>query len=112
MVMRIAMTLDIAPDDLAPYMEAHKQVPEEVQHALTSVGIRNLSLWVWNESRMFYYAEYVGSEPFEDAMARYAKMPGVKEWEQRMHKYQKKLPGTPEDSDVWWQPMINIVHQD
>jgi len=126
------------------YYEHHQNVPEKVQTALRSVGIRNLSLWYWG-SRMFYYAEYVSEEPFDEAyemhpdshtlsgqwrslrltmavrtcfsllrcairMARYAKMDGVKEWEETMHKYQKKLPGS--TGDVWWQPMTEITHQD
>jgi len=48
------------------YYEHHQHVPIKVQEALRSVGIRNLSLWYW-ESRMFYYAEYVSDEPFEQA---------------------------------------------
>eukprot|EP00182_Erythrolobus_australicus_P001367 CAMPEP_0185829830 /NCGR_PEP_ID=MMETSP1353-20130828/473_1 /TAXON_ID=1077150 /ORGANISM="Erythrolobus australicus, Strain CCMP3124" /LENGTH=103 /DNA_ID=CAMNT_0028527661 /DNA_START=77 /DNA_END=388 /DNA_ORIENTATION=+ len=103
------MTLDIQDGKIDEYYEHHQNVPEKVQTALRSVGIRNLSLWYWG-SRMFYYAEYVSEEPFDEAMARYAKMDGVKEWEETMHKYQKKLPGS--TGDVWWQPMTEITHQD
>jgi len=106
---RVAMTLDIKRDKLEQYYELHQNVWPEVKAALHSVGVRNLSLWVWG-TRMFYYCEYVGEEPFDDAMARYAEMPRVKDWEAQMHQFQERLPGS--DGDVWWQPMRNITHQD
>ena len=68
------------------------------------------SLWAW-KNRLFYYAEYVGSEPFEKAMAKYAEMPGVKDWEELMHCYQEKIPGTEGDTDVWWQQCTPVYHQ-
>mmetsp|Transcript_38533 Transcript_38533/g.151936 ORF Transcript_38533/g.151936 Transcript_38533/m.151936 type:complete len:112 (-) Transcript_38533:961-1296(-) len=107
--MRIAMTLDIQEGKLEEYHQHHINSWTEVENALRSVGMRNLSLYSW-ESRLFYYAEYVGSIPFEEAMEQYAKMPRVQEWEALMHKYQKQLPGS--TGDVWWQPMKEIYHQD
>lgn len=68
------------------------------------------SLWCF-KNRLFYYAEYVGSKPFEEAMDEYAEMPGVKEWEELMHSYQAKIPGTDPGSDVWWQPCVQVYHQ-
>lgn len=105
---RIAMTLNINPKMVQEYIDHHAHSRPEVREALSSCGIRNLSLWVWND-RLFYYAEYVGSEPFEDAMARYADMPGVKEWEELMHKYQVKIPGS--EGDVWWQQCQLVYYQ-
>lgn len=32
-------------------------------------------------NRLFFYAEYVGDEPYEEAMKKYAAMPRVQEWE-------------------------------
>ena len=82
MVLRIAMTLDIAKDDIGEYKKAHEDVPVDVKRALIAVGIRNLSLWVLENgepvTRMFYYAEYVGVDPFDVAMQKYSQMPGVK----------------------------------
>lgn len=106
---RIAMTLNIDPTKVQEYIDHHADSRPEVRQALTSVGIRNLSLWVWND-RLFYYAEYVGNEPFDEAMSRYAKMPGVKDWEHLMHKYQVKIPGS--EGDVWWQSCQQVYHQD
>lgn len=107
--LRIGMTLNIDPAKLDEYIAHHAHPRPHIQSALRNVGIRNLSLWAWKE-RLFYYAEYVGVEPFEDAMARYSKMDGVKEWEELMHKYQVKIPGS--QGDVWWQPCTQIYHQD
>lgn len=107
---RIAMTLNIDPSMAQEYIDQHLHHSRpEVRDALHSVGIRNLSVWVWHD-RLFYYAEYVGDEPFDDAMARYATMPGVKEWEAAMHKYQVKIPGS--KGDVWWQRCEQAYHQD
>ena len=105
---RIAMTLNIDPPKLQEYIDLHANPRPEVQAALRSAGIRNLSLWNWGE-RLFYYAEYVGTEPFDEAMARYATMPGVKEWEDLMHDYQVKLPGS--ECDVWWQECKQVYYQ-
>mmetsp|Transcript_14314 Transcript_14314/g.38321 ORF Transcript_14314/g.38321 Transcript_14314/m.38321 type:complete len:120 (+) Transcript_14314:106-465(+) len=110
--LRVAMTLDIHADLTQEYIDHHAHSWPEIESALRSVGLRNISLWVW-ESRMFYYAEYVGEEEFDAAMERYSKMPRVKEWEELMHKYQKKLPGMDEkEGDVWWMPMTPVYHQD
>ena len=106
--MRIGMTLNIKKGMLKEYIDQHNAARPEVQQALRECGIRNLSLWCWEE-RLFYYAEYVGKEPFEKAMKRYAKMPGVQEWEELMHKYQEKLPGS--EGDVWWQECKNVYYQ-
>ena len=83
LVQRVAMTLDIKPELVKEYIAAHATPRQQVVDALRSVGLRNLSLWVSRE-RLFYYAEFVpiGNETFDEAMARYALMPGVKEWEQ------------------------------
>lgn len=105
---KIAMTLNIKPGLLEEYIAHHANPRPKVQAALHEVGIRNLSLWNWEE-RLFYYAEYVGSEPFESAMARYAEMDGVKEWEELMHKYQDKIPGS--KGDVWWQKCRLVYEQ-
>jgi L-rhamnose mutarotase len=88
----------------------HDEQWPELHDALHSVGVRNLSLWNW-ENRLFFYAEYIGDEPFEEAMKRYAVMPRVQEWEELMHNYQQQLPGSSGDGDVWWQPMSCLYHQ-
>lgn len=108
--MRIGMTLNIIPEKLQEYIDHHATPRPEVQQALCSAGIRNLSLWNWGE-RLFYYAEYVGDKPFEEAMAEYAAKPGIQEWEDLMHEYQVKLPGSEGDSDVWWQPCKEVYYQ-
>lgn len=102
------MTLNIKPGQIDEYIEHHAHSRAEVRKALHSVGIRNLSLWNWGD-RLFYYAEYVGEEPFDQAMQRYSKMQGVSDWEQLMHKYQQKLPGS--QGDVWWQPCQLVYYQ-
>jgi L-rhamnose mutarotase len=93
------------------YKEQHDNIWPEVKDALRSVGLRNISLWAW-ENRLFYYAEYVGQDPFDVAMATYEKMPRIKEWEELMHTYQQKLPGQDASSDLWWQPCQQVYNQD
>jgi len=51
---------------LAEYKAHHDNSWPEVESALRSVGMRNLSLWAYG-NRMFYYAEYVGDTPFDKA---------------------------------------------
>ncbi|PXF41622.1 hypothetical protein BWQ96_08633 [Gracilariopsis chorda] len=105
---RIAMTLNIKPGQIQQYIDLHAHSRPQVRNALHSVGIRNLSLWNWGD-RLFYYAEYIGDEPFDQAMDRYSKMDGVSDWEQLMHKYQQKLPGS--EGHVWWQPCQLVYYQ-
>lgn len=86
------------------------------------------------KNRLFYYAEYVGTVPFDkvrqrlfpfmphvatsfqltnlctQAMEEYATKPGVADWEALMHSYQAKIPGTDIASDVWWQPCREVYH--
>mmetsp|Transcript_17281 Transcript_17281/g.37287 ORF Transcript_17281/g.37287 Transcript_17281/m.37287 type:complete len:117 (-) Transcript_17281:737-1087(-) len=107
-VQRIGMTLDIQEGKIDEYKRLHDEQWPEVRHALESVGVTNLSLWSW-ENRLFFYAEYVGEEPFEVAMEQYSKMPRVQEWEELMHNYQKQLPGS--KPDVWWQRCTELFHQ-
>lgn len=51
---------------LAEYKAHHDNSWPEIESALRSVGMHNLSLWAYGE-RMFYYAEYVGDVPFDQA---------------------------------------------
>jgi L-rhamnose mutarotase len=82
-VQRVAMTLNVKPELVEDYIAAHANPRQHIVDALRSVGLRNLSLWVSRE-RLFYYAEFapINNETFDEAMARYAQMPGVKEWEE------------------------------
>lgn len=102
------MTLNIDPAKVQEYTDHHTHSRPEIRDALSSVGIRNLSVWVWHD-RLFYYAEYVGNEPFEKAMDRYALMPGVKDWEELMQKYQVQIPGS--SGIVWWECCKQVYHQ-
>lgn len=119
---KVAMTLDIDPDRLAEYKAEHDNIWPETCRALSSVGLTNASLWVWG-SRLFYYAEWaptVTGDTFEAAMARYASLPRVAEWEARMHAYQRKLPSVSDDGggennnqkDVWWQECTEVWSSD
>jgi L-rhamnose mutarotase len=116
-VQRVAMTLDIKPERLEEYIAAHATPRQHIVDALRAVGLRDISLWVFRE-RMFYTATWVatdGRETFEDAMARYAAMPGVTEWEEKMHEFQVRIAGTEDTEgaakDVWWQKCTEVYHQ-
>lgn len=90
---------------MAEYKRHHDEIWPEIASALQVAGLTNLSIWNWGP-RLFYYGEYVGDRPFDEAMAEYSKAPRVAEWEELMHAYQKQLPG-PDGAagSVWWQPM-------
>jgi L-rhamnose mutarotase len=118
--LKVGMTLDIAPGQLADYKQRHDEIWPEVKAALRDAGLTNISLWALpQDGRLFYYGEYVGAEPFEDAMARYAKAPRVAQWEELMHTYQRQLLGGGGDGDgdggggdVWWRPMELVYSSD
>jgi L-rhamnose mutarotase len=99
---------------VAEYTRLHDEQWPEVHDALHSVGVRNLSIWHLAEpaaatNRLFIYMEYVGEAPFDEAMARYAAMPRVQEWEELMRTMQVQLPGSA--PGVWWQRMAQLFHQ-
>ncbi|KAI8477509.1 MAG: hypothetical protein J3K34DRAFT_477037 [Monoraphidium minutum] len=110
------MTLDIQGGKIAEYKARHDEIWPEVRAALAAAGLTNLSLWAWpHGGRLFYYAEYVGAAPFEEAMAEYAKAPRIAEWEALMHSYQQQLPGGgggEGGKSVWWQPMECVYSSD
>lgn len=107
---------------LEEYKQHHDAIWPEVREALRSVGLTNISLWAWPPGgRLFYYAEYIGSEPLDAAMARYAAMPCIAEWEELMHTYQRQLPvpgkdgssrDAGQDGSVWWHPMDCVYSSD
>lgn len=57
-------TLLLCCAQLAEYKEQHDRIWPEIKSALQSVGLINLSIWAWG-SRLFYYGEYAGKEPFQ-----------------------------------------------
>jgi L-rhamnose mutarotase len=104
------------PWQVAEYKRQHDEQWPEVHDALRSVGVRNLSIFHLPAegacNRLFLYMEYTSDidEPFEDAMKRYSTMPRVEEWEKLMRSMQVQLPGS--SSDLWWQKMACLFHQD
>jgi L-rhamnose mutarotase len=110
-------TAPLHPPQLAEYKRHHDEIWPEVRAALEAAGLTNISLWCWPAGgRLFYYAEFVGAEPFDEAMAKYAQAPRIQEWEELMHTYQRQLPGDGgvggEGGGVWWQPMQRVYSSD
>jgi L-rhamnose mutarotase len=107
------MTLDVKPEGLEEYKQHHRNVWPQVEQALKSAGLSNLSIFVLG-TRMFYYAEFQyendAQSEFKESMRVYATQPRVQEWEALQHTYQSQLPGS--SGDVWWQPMDEIYHLD
>jgi len=120
--LKVGMTLDIADGKLDEYKQHHDRIWPAVRTALAAQGLTNVSLWVWPPGgRLFYYAEYVGEQPFDQAMQRYASMERIQEWEELMHTYQKQLVVEGEEggggsssgsSSVWWRPMDCVYSSD
>ncbi|KAK4538307.1 hypothetical protein CDCA_CDCA17G4332 [Cyanidium caldarium] len=108
------MVLQLKPGAMPAYRQCHDAQWPEVRDALRAVGLRNLSLWYdGGHNRVFYYAEYGGAEPFQQAMQRYAQMPRVQAWEERMHQYQERPAGAVGVSEqVYWVPLEEIFHQE
>lgn len=74
--LKVGMTLDVREGMLEEYKRHHSEIWPEIVSALRQVGLRNITLWSF-QRRLFYYAEYVGDEPFEKAMEEYSALPRV-----------------------------------
>jgi L-rhamnose mutarotase len=137
--LKVGMTLDIQPGRLDEYRRRHDEIWPEVRAALRAAGLTNISLWAWpGGGRLFYYGEYAGAGPFDEAMARYAASPRVAEWEALMHTYQRRVVPGPRgggggegagggggrgegggeggggggEGSVWWRPMELVYSSD
>lgn len=98
--MEVVQIVDLKRAALTEYTEAHANVPVEEQ--LKEVGLGKIRVHFWegtNESspiRLVMSGVWNATsvqETFEDAMARYMTLPGVKEWEEWMDTLKVPLPG-------------------
>ena len=78
MTQRSAFVLQVRPDRIEEYVEAHRNVWPEMLDALRAAGIRNYTIFLREpESLLFGYWEYHGTDFAADA-AKMAAMTGLR----------------------------------
>jgi L-rhamnose mutarotase len=99
-----AQALDLHNDAalIAEYRQWHQSVWPEVLQALRDIGLSDMKIFL-HANRLFMYAE--APDDFDPATAyqQYTAAPRAREWDERMRRYQVRVPGAPEGA--WWTPM-------
>lgn len=99
-----AQSLDLVddPDLIREYVDAHRNVPTEVEQALRAIGIERMRIHRLGARLSMTIETREGFDPARDYQ-RYAQMPGAAAWDARMRKYQKPSPDA--RPGEWWAAM-------
>lgn len=96
---RVAWTARLRPDMIEEYVEAHAAVWPDVLAAITAAGIRDYSIWLW-EDRVF--AQYETDDPDESLRVEAAAEATIR-WHALMRDYFADEVAT---EGVTWLPEI------
>ena len=88
MTQRSAFVLDVRPDQIEAYIEAHRAVWPEMLEALRSAGIRNYTIFR-HGNEMFGYFE---SDDLEAAAAFMARQEVATRWQDAMADSRGRVP--------------------
>lgn len=99
-----AQTIDLVDDParIAEYVEWHRRVWPEVVRALRGIGIARMRIWRHGTRLFMVFEAPDGFDPERD-YPRYATDPRVREWDQLMRGFQRRVPGAGEGEG--WSPM-------
>ncbi len=105
-VRRFASVIRLRPDRVDQYRRLHREVWPEVLQTLSSVGIRNYSIF-FRDGLLFSYYEYVGDDHAAD-MARMAADPATQRWWSLTDPCQE--PVQTAEAGEWWAPAVELFH--
>ncbi|HEX3739944.1 MAG TPA: L-rhamnose mutarotase [Terriglobales bacterium] len=93
MNLRFCLTLDLKDDPalIAEYRQYHEKIWPEITESIKASGILDMEIYLLG-TRMFMIMEVNESFSFEKKAKADQSNPTVKEWEQRMWKFQQALP--------------------
>ena len=94
MTKRYCLTLDLKDDPklIAEYRRYHEKIWPEITRSIRDAGIVDMEIYLLG-TRMFMVMEVDDSFSFEKKAKADAANPKVREWEERMWKFQKPLAG-------------------
>lgn len=105
---RFGQVINVKPDKLDEYVQAHAAVWPEVLDKITECNIRNYSIYLHGNT-LFAYFEYHGDD-FDADMARMGEHPKTQEWWAWMMPLQEPLADRAEGE--WWVTMREVFHTD
>lgn len=107
MTKRYCLTLDLKDDPklIAEYRRHHRKIWPEITKSIRDAGIEDMEIYLLG-TRMFMVMEVKETFSFESKAQADRENPTVREWEERMWKFQKPLPGA--ESGEKWMPMERI----
>ena len=90
------------------YERYHAQVWPEVLAAIERAGIRNHTIFRYDRW-LFAYFEITDGISLEDVGREISKCRISRDWEEKMHTLQERLPESPE-GDSWWVNMKKVFN--
>ena len=102
-----AQTLELVDDArlIAEYRQHHERVWPEVVAGLRAIGIRRMKIFLHGCRLFMYYEAPDDFDPVRD-YGTYARDPRTREWDERMRRYQRQVPGA--TATAWWTPMTEV----
>ena len=105
---RFGQVINIKPEKLAEYTEAHAAVWPEVLEKISECNLKNYSIYRYNDL-LFAYFEYHGDD-FDGDMAKMAAHPKTQEWWDWMMPLQEPVAEIAEGE--WWHTIEEVFHYD
>lgn len=105
---RVCFQLQVKPDLLPAYFEAHAAVWPEMLAAIADSGRRNYSLFLRPDGLLIGYYE---TDSVEASQAALAADPRAEAWEAAMADYFVGLPGRPDQNSVSLDEIFNLEDQ-
>ena len=105
---RHASCIRLRPERREEYLRLHAAVWPEVEQTLVAAGIRNYSIFLY-EDLLFSYYEYVGPD-HAAAQAQIAADPATQRWWELTDPCQQPVATAGEGT--WWAPMTEVFHTD
>lgn len=106
---RIGRVVKLREGTEAEYERYHANVWPEVLATIRQSGIRNYSIFRYQQW-LFSYFELSDGVSLESIGKVFAARPACVEWEKLMHEIQEPLPESGKEN--WWVPMKEIFHYD
>ncbi len=103
---RFGQVIKVKPEKLQYYRELHANPWPSVIKKIEECNIRNYSIFLFNNSMLFAYFEYIG-EDFEADMAKMAADPETQRWWKETDPCQESLEI---NSGEWWHNMEEVFH--
>jgi len=105
---RFAQVIRVKPEKLDYYLELHRNPWSGVLDTIRQCNIRNYSIFLLDNSMLFAYFEYIGTD-FEADMQKMSTDPETIRWWKETDPCQESLGIK---AGEWWHTMEEVFHTD